>query len=179
MSNLQDRLDEFKNAFESGALPYNAHREVIELMHRATAELKVSGIEVLRALPYLIRITYGWPRPTFGEKDRSRQRYRQDSHRQVNSSSISGWAKTLSPDLIRTVAGGDKKARSTFNERCGAANVTSRNKVWRPGGVREQSSVNTAGWSRPVIRGSSCIRVCKTNRMVAFRQRLKFLAVKN
>jgi hypothetical protein len=45
MSNLQDRLDEFKNTFESGAPPYNAPREAIETMHRATAELKASGIE--------------------------------------------------------------------------------------------------------------------------------------
>ena len=45
MSNLQARLDEFKRAFESGAPPYNAPREVIETMHRATAELKASGIE--------------------------------------------------------------------------------------------------------------------------------------
>jgi hypothetical protein len=45
MSQLQARLDEFKKAFESGAPPYNAPREVIELMHRATAELKASGIE--------------------------------------------------------------------------------------------------------------------------------------
>jgi hypothetical protein len=45
MSNLQDRLDEFKNAFESGAPPYNAPHEAIETMHRATAELKASGIE--------------------------------------------------------------------------------------------------------------------------------------
>ena len=45
MSNLQDRLDQFKNTFESGAPPYNAPREVVEMMHRATAELKASGIE--------------------------------------------------------------------------------------------------------------------------------------
>jgi hypothetical protein len=45
MSNLQARLDEFKRTFESGAPPYNAPREVIETMHRATAELKASGIE--------------------------------------------------------------------------------------------------------------------------------------
>ena len=45
MSNLQDRLDEFKKAFESGAPPYNAPREAIETMHRATAELKATGIE--------------------------------------------------------------------------------------------------------------------------------------
>ena len=45
MSNLQDRLDEFKKAFESGAPPYNAQHDVIETMHRATAELKASGIE--------------------------------------------------------------------------------------------------------------------------------------
>jgi hypothetical protein len=43
MSQLQARLDEFKKAFESGAPPYNAPREVIELMHRATAELKFSA----------------------------------------------------------------------------------------------------------------------------------------
>lgn len=45
MSTLQQRLDEFKNAFESGAPPYNAPHEAIEKMHRATAELKASGIE--------------------------------------------------------------------------------------------------------------------------------------
>jgi hypothetical protein len=45
MSNLQDRLDEFKSAFESGAPPYNAPREAIEVMHRATVELKASGAE--------------------------------------------------------------------------------------------------------------------------------------
>jgi hypothetical protein len=45
MASLQSRLDDFKRAFESGAPPYNAPREVIEKMHRATAELKASGIE--------------------------------------------------------------------------------------------------------------------------------------
>ena len=45
VSNLQDRLAEFSKTFESGAPPYNATREVIETMHRATAELKASGIE--------------------------------------------------------------------------------------------------------------------------------------
>ena len=45
MSTFQQRLDEFKKAFESGAPPYNAPHEAIEKMHRATAELKVSGIE--------------------------------------------------------------------------------------------------------------------------------------
>ena len=45
MANLQDRLNEFKILFESGAPPYNAPREAIEKMHRATAELKSSGRE--------------------------------------------------------------------------------------------------------------------------------------
>ena len=45
MANLQDRLDEFKKTFESGAPPYNAPREAIETMHRATAELKATGLE--------------------------------------------------------------------------------------------------------------------------------------
>jgi hypothetical protein len=45
MQTLQDRSDEFKSAFESGAPPYNAPREAIETMHRATAELKASGAE--------------------------------------------------------------------------------------------------------------------------------------
>ena len=45
MTNLQDRLDEFKKAFESGAPPYNAPPEAIETMHRPTAELKASDIE--------------------------------------------------------------------------------------------------------------------------------------
>ncbi len=46
MSPLQQRLDEFKRTFESGAPPYNAPRHVIETMHRATAELKASGADV-------------------------------------------------------------------------------------------------------------------------------------
>jgi len=45
MAGLQSRLDEFKRTFESGAPPYNAPYEVIETMHRATDELKASGIE--------------------------------------------------------------------------------------------------------------------------------------
>lgn len=45
MASLQDRLDEFKKSFDAGAPPYNAPPEAIEKMHRATAELKATGIE--------------------------------------------------------------------------------------------------------------------------------------
>jgi len=45
MSNLQERLDEFKGTFESGAPPYNVPPEAIKTMHRGTAELKASGAE--------------------------------------------------------------------------------------------------------------------------------------
>jgi len=45
VQSLQERLDEFKTAFESGAPPYNAPREAVERMHLATAELKASGAE--------------------------------------------------------------------------------------------------------------------------------------
>jgi hypothetical protein len=45
MPNLQDRMDEFKRAFESGDPPYRVPREAVELMHRATAELRASGAE--------------------------------------------------------------------------------------------------------------------------------------
>jgi hypothetical protein len=45
MGSLQERLDEFKKSFESGAPPYNAPHEVIDKMHRTTAELKATGIE--------------------------------------------------------------------------------------------------------------------------------------
>jgi hypothetical protein len=45
MPSLQERLDDFKKSFESGAPPYNAPREAIETMRRATAELKATGIE--------------------------------------------------------------------------------------------------------------------------------------
>jgi hypothetical protein len=45
MASLQSHLDEFKHAFESGASPYDVPREAIETMHRATAELKATGIE--------------------------------------------------------------------------------------------------------------------------------------
>jgi hypothetical protein len=45
MPSLQDRLNEFKKSFESGAPPYNTSREAVATMHRATAELKGSGAE--------------------------------------------------------------------------------------------------------------------------------------
>jgi hypothetical protein len=45
MSTLNQRLQDFKNTFESGAPPYHATREAVETMHRATAELKASGAE--------------------------------------------------------------------------------------------------------------------------------------
>jgi hypothetical protein len=45
MAGLQERLDDLKKAFESGAPPYNVPQEAIEMMHRATVELKASGIE--------------------------------------------------------------------------------------------------------------------------------------
>lgn len=40
---LQARLDAFKADFEAGKPPYNAPPSVIELMHKATAELIASG----------------------------------------------------------------------------------------------------------------------------------------
>jgi hypothetical protein len=45
MPNLKDRLEEFKKAFESGGPPYNVTQDRVTTMHRATAELKASGIE--------------------------------------------------------------------------------------------------------------------------------------
>jgi hypothetical protein len=45
MATLQDRLDEFKKNFESGAPPYNVSHAALEMMHRATAGLIASGIE--------------------------------------------------------------------------------------------------------------------------------------
>ena len=45
METLQSRLDAFKKAFESGAPPYRVTPDVIEKIHRGTAELKASGIE--------------------------------------------------------------------------------------------------------------------------------------
>jgi len=44
MGSLQSRLGEFKRRFEAGAPPYNATHEVIETMHRATAELEALGL---------------------------------------------------------------------------------------------------------------------------------------
>jgi hypothetical protein len=40
---LQAKLDAFKADFEAGKTPYSVPRSVIEVMHRATAELKASG----------------------------------------------------------------------------------------------------------------------------------------
>jgi hypothetical protein len=45
MATLQDRLDEYKRQFESGTAARSATPEAIEKMHRATAELKASGLE--------------------------------------------------------------------------------------------------------------------------------------
>ena len=45
MASLQQQLDELKKSFESGAPPYNAPHEAIETMHRATEELKTTGLE--------------------------------------------------------------------------------------------------------------------------------------
>src|SRR5215470_11978334 len=45
ISALQARLGEFKRSIESGAPPYNVSHAAIEAMHRATAELKASGME--------------------------------------------------------------------------------------------------------------------------------------
>ena len=41
---LQQQLDAFKGALESGGPPYNVSRERIEIMHRATEELRRSGL---------------------------------------------------------------------------------------------------------------------------------------
>ena len=41
---LRQQLDAFKAAFESGGPPYNASRERIEIMHRATEDLRKSGL---------------------------------------------------------------------------------------------------------------------------------------
>lgn len=41
---LQAKLDAFKADFEAGRPPYNVPQTVIETMHRATAELKASGL---------------------------------------------------------------------------------------------------------------------------------------
>ena len=41
---LQQKLDDFKAQFESGGPPYNAPKSVIEIFHRATEELRQSGL---------------------------------------------------------------------------------------------------------------------------------------
>ncbi len=41
---LQQQLDAFKAAIESGGPLYNVSRERIEIMHRATEELRRSGL---------------------------------------------------------------------------------------------------------------------------------------
>ncbi len=41
---LQQKLDAFKANFESGGPPYNAAKAAIEAMHRATEELRQSGL---------------------------------------------------------------------------------------------------------------------------------------
>jgi cytochrome oxidase Cu insertion factor (SCO1/SenC/PrrC family) len=41
---LQEKLDEFKAKFESGGPPANVSKAVVETMHRATEELRQSGL---------------------------------------------------------------------------------------------------------------------------------------
>ena len=41
---LQEKLDAFKKNFDSGGPPYNIPARVIATMHRATEELRSSGI---------------------------------------------------------------------------------------------------------------------------------------
>ena len=41
---LEQKLDDFKANFESGGPPYNAPKAVIEIFHRATEELRQSGL---------------------------------------------------------------------------------------------------------------------------------------
>jgi hypothetical protein len=79
MSNLKDRLEEFRKTFESGAPPYNVTPDIVATMHRATAELKASGIEgralkigdrapYFRISRYLIRTTSKYRRKICFEK---------------------------------------------------------------------------------------------------------------
>ena len=41
---LQQKLDDLKSKFESSGPPYNAPKAVIEIFHRATDELRQSGL---------------------------------------------------------------------------------------------------------------------------------------
>jgi cytochrome oxidase Cu insertion factor (SCO1/SenC/PrrC family) len=41
---LQQKMDNFKSQFESGGPPYNTPQAVIETFHRATDELRQSGL---------------------------------------------------------------------------------------------------------------------------------------
>jgi hypothetical protein len=41
---LQEKLDAFKAQFESGGPPYNVPPEAVAVMHRATDELRSSGL---------------------------------------------------------------------------------------------------------------------------------------
>jgi hypothetical protein len=41
---LQQKLDDFKAQFESSGPPHNAPKTVIEIFHRATEELRQSGL---------------------------------------------------------------------------------------------------------------------------------------
>lgn len=41
---LQQKLDDFKAKFESGAPPYNTSKAVIDIFHRATEDLRQSGL---------------------------------------------------------------------------------------------------------------------------------------
>jgi hypothetical protein len=41
---LEQEMDDFKAQFESGGPPYNAPKAVIEVFHRATEDLRRSGL---------------------------------------------------------------------------------------------------------------------------------------
>src|SRR5262249_8651684 len=64
------------------------------------------------------------------------------------------------------MAAGTEEARSVFYKRCGTAEVASGNKFGRPGSVCDKRSIYAARRSGPVLRCSSCVCVCESQRTV-------------
>src|SRR4051812_13196280 len=97
----------------------------------------------------------------------------------VNSWSISRGTKALRPYLVGAITGAGKEASGSFHERRRTANITSRRMLRGPGRTCDQSGVDAAGYSRPVLRSNSGVRVGKAHRMVMIRHRPQLVAVEN
>src|SRR5579884_929895 len=95
----------------------------------------------------------------------------------VNSFSISCGAKTLGLDFVRAVPGRDKKACSSFNKRCGTADIDSGSKLGRPGRADDQGGIDATWRSRPILRRGSGVDISDVGSTFVICLQLEFIAI--